>query len=79
MAIPLLFRMALTIAIPLLFRMALLKRIPPATTQQRTIRRELVQHSDNSENSGVALTRAVIKVSAARGTNMELLGPFQAN
>lgn len=70
---------ALTLAIRPLFRMGLPKGIPPAPIQQRSIRRELVQHSNNSENSGVALTRAVIKACAALETNMERLGPLQAN
>lgn len=69
----------MTVETRLLSRTALPKGIPKATIQQRSIHRELVQHSDISENSGVALSRAANRASAAWETNMEILDPLQAN
>ncbi len=66
------------VEIRLLSRTPLPKGIPKATIQQRSIPRELVQHSDFSENSGVALSRAANRASAAWETNMEILDPLQA-
>lgn len=79
LVIRLLSRATMTVETRLLSRTALPKGIPKATVQQRSIPRELVQHSDISENSGVALSRAANRASAAWETNMEILDPFQAN
>lgn len=79
LVIRLLSRAIMTLETRLLSRTALPNRIPKATIRQRSIPLELVQHSNISENSGVALSRAVNRASAAWETNMEILGPLQAN
>lgn len=78
-AFELVIRLLSTVEIRLLSRTALSNGIPKAIIQQQSIPQELVQHSNISENSGVAPSRAANRASAAWETTMEILEPLQAN